>query len=252
MLRLPLRRAGRRARPARDARDPDRGRDEHAANAARRRDHGCRRGRADAGHDPGGGASRSAVQGVPEPARGRVPVDPRRPDPRPRGARGRAQRPHPRAPGVHGGGDRAADVDRVAGRAVDRAREALRPRATTGRGARGARPDLGGGLGVALPRGVARGDRRDDRALARRDGRGSRARGRTGRLARGPRGGARRAPAAPVARAARSASSSSTATRRSPTTTGSCSTRSRTRPQSRSSTGAWRCAASLPRRSTIA
>jgi uncharacterized membrane protein/putative methionine-R-sulfoxide reductase with GAF domain len=38
---------------------------------------------------------------------------------------------------------------------------------------------------------------------------------------------------------------------RSPTTTGSCSMRSRTRPPSRSSTGAWRCGASSPRRSTI-
>ena len=52
--------------------------------------------------------------------------------------------------------------------------------------------------------------------------------------------------------AGRSASSSSTATRVSPTTTGSCSRRSRARRPSRSSTAAWRCAACWPRRSTTA
>ena len=46
----------------------------------------------------GAGASRPALQELPEPARGRVRVDPRRADPRARrAARGRAQRPHARA-----------------------------------------------------------------------------------------------------------------------------------------------------------
>ena len=44
------------------------------------------------------GASRPALQELPEPARGRVRVDPGGADPRPRrAARGRAQHPHPRA-----------------------------------------------------------------------------------------------------------------------------------------------------------
>ena len=228
-----------------------RGRDEHAADAPRRGDHGRRGRRARRGDDPVGRPPRSAVQGVPEPPRGRVPVDPRRPDPRPRRARGRAQRPDARAAGLHRRGDRAPHGDRVAGGAVDRARQALRERAAPGRGARGARADLGGGVGVALPRGVARGDRRHDGATrcgrrvrrwcSRTDGwRGPRvAQARTRSACRSAGGGAR------------SASSSSTATRRSPTTTGSCSTRSRTRRPSRSSTAGWRCAASSPRRSTI-
>ena len=60
-------------------------------------------------------------------------------------------------------------------------------RAAARRRARGARADLGGRLGVALPRGVARGDREDDDGVAARDGRGARARGREDRLAGGPR-----------------------------------------------------------------
>ena len=82
--------------------------------------------------------------------------------------------------------DRAAARDRGAGRAVDRAREALRRGAAARGRARGARADLRGGLGVALPRGVARGDREDDdgRASARP---GRRSCSRTGRSP-GPRG----------------------------------------------------------------
>ena len=60
------------------------------------------------------------------------------------------------------GRDRPARRDRGPGRADDRAREALRGRAGARVRARGAREDLGGGLRVALPRGVARGDREDD------------------------------------------------------------------------------------------
>ena len=48
---------------------------------------------------PSQAAPRPAVQGVPEPARGGVRVDPRRADPRAREARGRAERPHARAAG---------------------------------------------------------------------------------------------------------------------------------------------------------
>ena len=50
-----------------------------------------------AGDDRGAGAPGRALQGVPEPARGRVRVDPRRADPGAREAGGRAERPHPRA-----------------------------------------------------------------------------------------------------------------------------------------------------------
>ena len=93
------------------------------------------------------------------------------------------------------GGDRPAPRDRGAGRAVDPARAALRGGAAAGRRARGARADLRGRVRLALPRGVARGDRADDDGRARRDGRGARARGRQDRLARGaPRAHAERLP----------------------------------------------------------
>ena len=108
-----------------------------------------------------------------------------------REARGRAQRPHARAARVQRGRDRPAARDRGAGRAVDRAREALRRGAAARARARGARADLGGGLGVALPGGVARGDREDDDRRGRRDRRRARARGRRDRLAGGPRRRAR-------------------------------------------------------------
>ena len=84
---------------------------------------------------------------------------------------------------VQGGRDRPARRDRVAGRADDRAREALRRRAAARPRARGAREDLRGRLGVALPRGVARGDREDDDDGGRRDRSGARARGRQDRVA---------------------------------------------------------------------
>ena len=63
---------------------------------------------------------------------------------------------------------------------------------------RGAREDLGGGLGVALPRGVARGDREDDDGGGRSDRCGAGARGRQGRVAGGPGGCPRLALAAPL------------------------------------------------------
>ena len=185
------------------------------------------------------GASRPALQELPEPARGRVRVDPRRADPRARrAARGRAQRAHARAARVHRRRDRAAARDRRAGRAVDRAREALRRGAAARARARGAGADLRGGLGVALPGGVARGDREDDDGRARGDRRRARARGRLDRLARRAAPTRTRSASRCAGAAARSASSSPTARRRSTSTTASCSRRSRSRPRSRSSTGA--------------
>ena len=67
-------------------------------HAAGRGDHRLGGGRACAGDARVAGAPRPALQELPEPARGRVRVDPRRADPDPRRhARGRAERPHPRA-----------------------------------------------------------------------------------------------------------------------------------------------------------
>ena len=168
------------------------GDDPPAAHAPGRGDHRCRRRRALAGDDPVAGASRPALQALPEPPRGAVRVDPRRADPRPRrAARRRAQRPHPQAACLRRRGDRAADGDRRPGRAVDRARAALLRCAAQGGRARSARADLGGGLGVALPRGVARGDRQDDDGRREGDGRRARARGRTDRVAGRARGHSR-------------------------------------------------------------
>ena len=62
-----------------DARHAGRGDDQDAADEAGRRDHGRRRRGAVADHDSGRGAPRRALQGVHEPARGRVRVDPRGP-----------------------------------------------------------------------------------------------------------------------------------------------------------------------------
>ena len=192
----------------------DRGDDPPAADAARRGDHRLGRGGARAGDARVAGAPRPALQELPEPARGRVRVDPRRADPRPRRhARGRAERPHPRAARVLGRRGRAAARDRRAGRAVDRAREALRGGAAPRARARGAGADLGGGLRVALPRGVARGDRQDDDGRARGDRRGARARGRPDRLAGGRRVDRTRSASRCAGAAARSASSSPTASR---------------------------------------
>ena len=159
LLRLPLRRARRRARLAGDARDVGRGDDAAPEDAAGRGDHGRRCRRAPAGDDRRAGAPRPAVQARSEPARGGVRVDPRRPDPRAREAGGCAERAHARAARVLRRRDRPAARDRRAGRAVDRARQALLAGAAARRGARGAGADLGGGVRVAVPRGVAGGDR---------------------------------------------------------------------------------------------
>ena len=96
LLRLPLRRSRRRARPARHPRNRSRSDDAKAANAPRRGDHGDRRRRARADHDRGPGSPRPPLQGLPEPPGGPVRVDPRRTDPRPREAGRSAQRPDDR------------------------------------------------------------------------------------------------------------------------------------------------------------
>ena len=120
---------------------------------------------------------------------------------------------------------------------VDRAREALHGGAAARARARGARAHLGGGAGLAVPRGVARGDRQDDDGCARRDGRRARSRRRPHRVAGGRRVHARDASVAHAGAAGRSASWSPTARRRSPMPTASCSRRSRRTLRSRWSMG---------------
>src|SRR6266542_6509907 len=202
LLRLPLRRARRRARVARDARDASRRDDEAPPPSARSGNH--RRGGAGAlaGDAAGRRTPRSALQVLPELACGSLPVDPRGADPGAREARGRAQRPHDRAARVHPRRDRPPARDRGAGGAVDPARAALRSRTTAGRRAGGTRAHLRGRVRLALPRGVARGDRAHDHGRARSHRRGARARRRRDRLARGPPRRLCRATAAPLARAA--------------------------------------------------
>ncbi len=177
--------------------------DAATAHAPGRRDHRIGRCGRRAGDGRGAGASRPALQELPEPARGRVRVDPRGTDPHAaRLAGGCAQRTHPGAAVVLGGRGRAAAGNRRPGGSVDRAREALCRGAASRRRARGARPDLGGCLELALPGGVARGDRLHHDGCAGRDGRRAGARRRADRLARGPRRRARDPAAAPLARPA--------------------------------------------------
>ena len=93
----------------------------------------------------------------------RVRVDPRRADPRPREARGRAQRPHARAARVHArprSSCSSRSPSQVA-QSIEHAKLYAQAQRRVAR-AGGARADLRGRLGVALPRGVARGDRQDD------------------------------------------------------------------------------------------
>ena len=189
-------RAGR-ARAARDARHARRGDDARAADAPGRRDHRHRCGRARAGDDPRAGAPRPALQGssrtCPRTSTSRSSRCRSSPGSSSR-ARSTSARVEPRE--FTRRRDRAAASRSRPGRADDRAREALRRGAAAGRRARGAGADLGGRLRVALPRGVARGDREDDDGSGGRDRRGARARGRQHRLAGGPRGRPRRPPAA--------------------------------------------------------
>ena len=115
-----------------------------------------------AGDDPGAGPSRRALQELHEPARGRVRVDPRRPDPdagRLEGALNIRTR-EPRA-------FTADEIELLLAIAAQVAQSIEHAKlydagAAAGARARGAGADLRGGLRVALPRGVARGDRQDD------------------------------------------------------------------------------------------
>ena len=118
--------------------------------------------------DPARRAPRPALQGLPEPARGRVRVDPRRADPRAGRLEG-ALNVRTREPREFTDAEiDLLDRDRVAGRRRrSSTRSSTRRRAAARGRARGARADLRGGLGVALPRGVARGDREDDDRGAR-------------------------------------------------------------------------------------
>src|SRR6266540_277973 len=135
---------------------------------------------------PGEGPSRPPVQGLSEPAGGPVRVDPRGPDPGTGEARGGSERADDRAARVLRGGDGSPRGHCCPGRADDRAREALRRRAGARFRAGGAVEDLGGRLRVALPRGVARGNREDDDGGGWRDRRCARPRGRAQRRSRRP------------------------------------------------------------------
>ena len=214
LLRLPLRRAGGRARAARDARD---------ARSTR-----CRGAR---GCGPGEGITGSAAAArAPVMLASQAHLDPRFKNfpnlpedeyesilavpilTRDGALEGALNVAHARAARVLGRRGRAAARDRRAGRAVDRARAAVRGGAAARARARGARAHLRGGLRLALPRGVARGDRQDDDGRARRR-RARRSCSTTG-ASRGRR--ARRARMRSASRCAgaggRSASSSPTAT----------------------------------------
>ena len=193
-------------------------------------------------------APRPTVQGVSEPARGPVRVDPRGADPG-RDARRRStsatRGSHARSPAPRSG---SPSIASQVGQSIEHAK--LYAQARRRVEARGLRADLRGGLGVAVPRGVARGDREDDGRVARAPRRG-RPRGRADRLARGARRSARvRLPLRWRGRTI----GELVVDRDTPfrTMTASSLTRSRTRPRSRSSTDGWRCAASSPRRSTTA
>src|SRR5688500_7083832 len=108
VLRLPLRRACGRARAPGDARLARRGDDTATTAPAGRGVHGGGRGWAGADRDRGARPPRPTLQAVPQPARGRIRVDPGGADRDARHAGGRAQRAHARAAGVAGGRDRPA------------------------------------------------------------------------------------------------------------------------------------------------
>ena len=122
---------------------------------------------------------------------------------------GRAERPHARAARVHGRRDRAAASRSRAqvAQSIEHAQLYAEAQRRVRR-ARGAGADLGGRLRVALPRGVARGDRQDDDGRGRRDRRRARARGRRDRVAREARRQHTRSACRCAGSAARSASSS--------------------------------------------
>ena len=170
-----------------------------------------------------------------------------------REARGRAQRPHPRAAGVHAGGGRPADDDR---RRRSRSRSSTRSSTRRRSGASTSSRRSPGSRRRSPSRSTSRSRSRRSckttvesthatgAAIVLEDGRIAWPEGRAGRPCR--------AAAAALAR------QDDRRARRRPghavhaTTTASCSRRSRARPRSRSSTAGWRCAACSPRRSTTA
>ena len=193
LLPLSLRRGFGDARAAGHARHPLRRSRPPAANAARRGHH--RRGRraAPPGHDRAPGPPRPAFPRLPEPARGRVRVDPGGTRARARPPGRRAQRAHPPAARVLRRRGGAARGDRGPGRPGDRERKALRALAAAGRRARGAGRDLAVDDVVALPGRRPAGHRREHMPGAARAGVRRRARGRRA-ARRSPTG---RRPAAP-------------------------------------------------------
>ena len=203
-----------------------------------------------AGDDPRAGAPGRALQGVSEPAGGRVRVDPGGADPGADEAGRGCERAHAGTTGVLGGRDRPAARDRGSGRADDRAREAVRRRAGAGLGSsrrwRGSRR-------LSRSRSTSRNrSRRSSRPRSRRSGRQARPScSRTAR-SRSPRGGpaSTRSACRCAGSAGRSVSSSATATSRSPSRRRHCSRRSRTTQPSRCSTDGPSCVASSRKRST--
>ena len=110
-----------------------------------------------AGRDRPPGPPRPALQELPQPAGGRVRVDPGGAGAGPRQAGRRAQRAHARAARFRARRDRPAVGDRQPGRAGDRERQAVRALAAPGGRAGGAGRHRGHRLLLALPgRGAAR------------------------------------------------------------------------------------------------
>ena len=151
LLRVPLRRGVGHARAAGHARHPLRRSRAPAAHAAGRGDHRRRRRAAPPDHDREPGPPRPPLPRLPQPARGRVRVDPGGAGDGPRPPRGRAQRAHPPAARVLRERGGAALGDRRAGRPGDRERQALRALAAAGGRARGAGRDLAVDDVVAVP-----------------------------------------------------------------------------------------------------
>ena len=189
---------------------------------------------------------------LPEPARGRVPVDPGGADPRAREARGRAQRPHD----ASRASSRRREVDLLLAIAAQVAQSIEHAKLYADAQRRVVELEALARISEAVSESLyleesLAGDREHDDGRARRDRRRARARRRRDRVAGGSRRRVRRAARRSAGAAGRSASSSATATRRSrDDERGSCSRRSPTTRRSRSSTGAPSCAACSPRRST--
>ena len=176
---------------------------------------GC--GGARAGDDPVAGAPRPALQALPEPAGGRVRVDPRRADPRARAARGRAQRPDARSRAS----SREDEIELLLAIAAQVAQSIEHAKLYAEAQRRVDELEALARISEAVSESLYLEESleaivKTTMEARRRDRRRARARGRQHRVARGARRRARRAPAAALEAAGRSASSSATATRRSP------------------------------------